>query len=221
MQAGQFIWMGAVPYALALEHQRKIHALRVEQAIPDTLLLLEHPPVITLGKGWHSENLLMTEAEYAQRGIEVFATDRGGDVTYHAPGQLVGYPIFSLWDKGRDLHRYLRLVEESLILALGDWGIEAGRLPPHTGVWVGDEKVAAMGIKASRWVTMHGFALNVNNDLCPFEWIIPCGILEKGVASVQSLTQRAVSVEAMIPGVVAGFERAFGIRFEQVENHSY
>lgn len=182
--------------------------------ISDTLLLLEHPPVITLGKGWHADNLLLSEAEYAKRGIEVYPTDRGGDVTYHAPGQLVGYPIFDLREHGRDLHRYLRNVEEALILTLHDFGLEGRREPKYTGVWVGDEKVAAIGIKASRWVTMHGFALNVNTDLTPFRWIIPCGIQEKGVTSMQQLLGHEILMNQVIQAVIRRFGQVFQLNWE-------
>lgn len=194
--------------------QQRLHKARVQGEIPDTLILLEHPPVITLGKGWHASNLLFPEAEYARRGIEVYPTDRGGDVTYHAPGQLVGYPIFNLCEHGRDLHRYLRNLEEALIRTLHHFNLEGRREPEYTGVWVGKEKIAAIGIKASRWVTTHGFALNVNTDLTPFRWIIPCGIQEKGVTSMQQLLGHPVPMEQVIQTVTERFSEVFQLRLE-------
>lgn len=201
-------------YGEAYSLQQRLHEARMQGEIPDTLLLLEHPPVITLGKGWHASNLLFSEAEYTRRGIEVYPTDRGGDVTYHAPGQLVGYPIFNLCEHGRDLHRYLRNVEEALIRTLHDFGLEGRREPKYTGVWIGEEKIAAIGIKASRWVTMHGFALNVNTDLTPFRWIIPCGIQEKGVTSMQQLLGHSVPMEQVTQSVMERFSEVFELRLE-------
>lgn len=201
-------------YGEAYSLQQRLHEARVQGEILDTLLLLEHPPVITLGKGWQANNLLFSEAEYNRRGIEVYSTDRGGDVTYHAPGQLVGYPIFNLCEHGRDLHRYLRNVEEALIRTLHDFGLEGRREPKYTGVWIGEEKIAAIGIKASRWVTMHGFALNVNTDLTPFRWIIPCGIQEKGVTSMRQLLGHSVPMEQVTQSVMERFSEVFELRLE-------
>lgn len=169
--------LGLVPYADALQHA--LHAQRVAGAIPDTLLLLEHPPVITLGKAFHPEHLRYAREFYAQQGIELHPTDRGGDVTCHNPGQLVGYPIFDVAQHGRDLHKFLRDIEQAIVDALRAFGIEAHREAGYTGVWVGDAKIAAIGIKVTKWVSMHGFALNVNNDLRLFQTIVPCGIADR------------------------------------------
>jgi lipoyl(octanoyl) transferase len=184
---GWVLDLGLIGYGQAYTLQRQLHAARLRGDIPDTLLLLEHPPVITLGKGFRAEHLLFSPEFYVQRGIEVCPTDRGGDVTCHMPGQLVGYPIFDLRAHGRDLHRFLRQLEEGLIRLLSEYGIQAGRMSGYTGVWVGNEKIAAIGIKVARWVSMHGFALNVNNDLSLFRLIVPCGIADRGVTSIRQL----------------------------------
>jgi len=206
--------LGIVPYADALALQRKLHAQRVAGAIPDTLLLLEHPPVITLGKAFHPEHLRYARAFYAQQGIELHPTDRGGDVTCHNPGQLVGYPIFDVAQHGRDLHKFLRDIEQAIIDALGAFGIEARRESGYTGVWVGDAKIAAIGIKVTKWVSMHGFALNVNNDLRLFQTIVPCGIADRPVTSLQQALGRVVRMEQVKHAVARAFEQVFRITFE-------
>jgi lipoate-protein ligase B len=168
------------------------------------VILVEHPPVYTLGRAARGSraNLIWEPEKRAQEGIAFVEVDRGGDVTYHGPGQLVGYPILDLNGYGRDLHQYLRNLEEALIRALHDFGIEAGRIPPHTGVWVGNEKIAAIGVKASKWVTQHGFALNVDPNLDHFQGIIPCGIHDKGVTSMARLLGRPIILEEIKPAVV-------------------
>lgn len=206
--------LGIVPYADALALQRTLHAQRVAGAIPDTLLLLEHPPVITLGKAFHPEHLRYAREFYAQQGIELHPTDRGGDVTCHNPGQLVGYPIFDVAQHGRDLHKFLRDIEQAIIDALRNFGVEAHREAGYTGVWVGDAKIAAIGIKVTKWVSMHGFALNVNNDLRLFQTIVPCGIADRPVTSLQQVLGRDVPMEQVKQAVARAFERVFGFRFE-------
>jgi len=206
--------LGLVPYADALELQRKLHAQRVAGAIPDTLLLLEHPPVITLGKAFHPEHLRYAREFYAQQGIELHPTDRGGDVTCHNPGQLVGYPIFDVAQHGRDLHKFLRDIEQAIIDALRAFGIEAHREAGYTGVWVGDAKIAAIGIKVTKWVSMHGFALNVNNDLRLFQTIVPCGIADRPVTSLQQALGRVVRMERVKHAVARTFEQVFRITFK-------
>jgi lipoyl(octanoyl) transferase len=205
--------LGIVPYADALELQRKLHAQRVAGAIPDTLLLLEHPPVITLGKAFHPEHLRYAREFYAQQGIELHPTDRGGDVTCHNPGQLVGYPIFDVAQHGRDLHKFLRDIEQAIIDALREFGVEAHREAGYTGVWVGDAKIAAIGVKVTKWVSMHGFALNVNNDLRLFQTIVPCGIADRPVTSLQQALGRVVRMERVKHAVARAFERVFKITF--------
>jgi lipoyl(octanoyl) transferase len=206
--------LGLVPYADALALQRTLHAQRVAGAIPDTLLLLEHPPVITLGKAFHPEHLRYAREFYAQQGVELHPTDRGGDVTCHNPGQLVGYPIFDVAQHGRDLHKFLRDIEQAIIDALRAFGIEAHREAGYTGVWVGDAKIAAIGIKVTKWVSMHGFALNVNNDLRLFQTIVPCGIADRPVTSLQQVLGRAVPMEQVKHAMARAFEQVFRITFK-------
>jgi lipoyl(octanoyl) transferase len=168
---------GLVPYADALELQKELEAARQAGSIPDVLLLLEHPPVYTRGRRSEPGELPMGEDWYRAQGIDLVDTDRGGRVTYHGPGQLVGYPIMSLKPYRDDIHEYIRRMESAIIAALGDVGIEAGPIDGLTGVWTREpRKIASIGVHVSRGVTTHGFAINVNNDLQPFEWIVPCGI---------------------------------------------
>jgi lipoyl(octanoyl) transferase len=205
--------LGLVPYADALALQRTLHAQRVAGAIPDTLLLLEHPPVITLGKAFHPEHLRYAREFYAQQGIELHPTDRGGDVTCHNPGQLVGYPIFDVSLHGRDLHKFLRDIEQAIIDALREFSVEAHREAGYTGVWVGDAKIAAIGVKVTKWVSMHGFALNVNNDLRLFQTIVPCGIADRPVTSLQQVLGRAVPMEQVKHAMARAFEQVFRVTF--------
>jgi lipoyl(octanoyl) transferase len=167
---------GMVPYEEARAEQRRLAAARQEGAIPDLLLLLEHPPVYTRGRRSTPEELPMGVEWYEMQGIEVRDTDRGGRVTYHGPGQLVAYPIISLRPYGDDVHRYVRGLERAMIDSLAEHGVEAGTIDGQTGVWVGERKIGSIGVHVSRGVTTHGLAVNVNNDLQPFEWIVPCGI---------------------------------------------
>lgn len=165
--------------------QQRLWKARHRGLVPDTLLLLEHTPVVTLGRNAQRANLLLDSEGYRSRGLEVVEIDRGGDVTYHGPGQLIGYWVVDLRELYLDVHRYLRDIEEVLIRTLGRFGIEAERSPGATGVWIGDEKVAAIGMHLSRWVSTHGFALNVDADLEPFRWIVPCGLPDRGVTSME------------------------------------
>jgi lipoyl(octanoyl) transferase len=203
--------LGSVPYAEGVELQAALVRERRAGAIPDTLLLLEHPHVITLGSGAHEENILCSPEERAERGIELYKSGRGGDVTYHGPGQLVGYPILDLKPDRCDLHAYLRDLEEALIGVLGDFGLEAGRAEGLTGVWVGDEKLAAIGVRVSSgWITSHGFALNVSTDLGFFGTIVPCGIRDHGVGSLEGVLGRAVAMEEVEAACVRHLSRIFG-----------
>ena len=186
-------------------------AERQSGAIEDVLLLLEHDPVITLGRSARRDNLLLSEEELRARGIEVFETGRGGDVTYHGPGQLVGYPILDLSPDRRDVHRYVRDLEEVMIRTCRDYGVEACRVPGLTGTWVGAEKIGAIGVRIARWVTSHGFAFNVATDLAAFGLIVPCGIRDRGITSLQRLLQRpadpAEVMESLTRHLAAVFER--------------
>jgi lipoyl(octanoyl) transferase len=186
---------GLVPYREAWDLQRRLWAARLDGRIPDTLLFLEHEPVVTLGKNARRENLLLDAEGFRSHGVEVVEVDRGGDVTWHGPGQLVGYWIFDLRALYQDVHRYLREIEEVLIRVLARHQIAAGRAAGATGVWVGQEKVAAIGMHLSHWVSTHGFALNLAPDLAAFSWIVPCGLRNRGVTSMHRQTGEPVSRE--------------------------
>ena len=203
--------LGRTRYADAWDLQRKIFSARLAHRIPDVLLLTEHEPVYTLGKGADANHLLAGEVELQDKKIDVFTIDRGGDVTFHGPGQLVGYPILDLNDHYLDIHRYLRDIEEVLIRTANDFAISAERSDGYTGVWVKNDKIAAIGVKVSRWVTMHGFALNVSTDLSYFDRIIPCGIFHRGITSVQTLTGHEVKMWDVEKSVVRNFESVFSV----------
>jgi lipoyl(octanoyl) transferase len=204
--------LGRIGYASALALQQELAAGRKQGVIADHLLLLEHPHVITVGRNGHPENLLASEDIMARAGIGFFPTDRGGDVTYHGPGQLVGYPILDLRDWKRDVGAYVRGVEQAIIDTLADYGIAAGRIPKLTGVWVEDRKIAAIGVHLSRWVTSHGFALNVSTDLSYFQYIVPCG-LTKPVTSMAALGVRA-SLSEVGERLAGHFARIFECELE-------
>ncbi len=202
--------LGLVPYQEGLRLQNELVAQRRSGHIPDQLLLLEHPHVITLGTSAHLDNVLLGEEERALLGIELFETGRGGDVTYHGPGQLVGYPILDLKPDRQDLHRYVRDIEETLIRAIAPFGVTGGRKPGLTGVWVGDEKIAAIGVRVSSgWITSHGFALNVSTDLQFFDAIIPCGIRDYGVTSLTRTASPAPSLSDVMDAVEESFREVF------------
>ncbi len=199
--------LGRIDYASALQLQQQLAADRKQGLVPDQLLLLEHPHVITMGRNGHLENLLANDDILSRAGIGFYPTDRGGDVTYHGPGQLVGYPILDLRDWKRDVGAYVRAVEETIITTLAEYGIQAGRIPKLTGVWVGDRKIAAIGVHLSRWVTSHGFALNVSTDLSYFQYIVPCG-LTRPVTSMAALGVRA-SLDEVGAKLAVHFARIF------------
>jgi lipoyl(octanoyl) transferase len=198
---------GRMEYAKALDLQRHLVAQRKAGAIPDQLILLEHPHTITLGRNGHLENLLASEEILSRGGIAFHPTDRGGDITYHGPGQIVGYPILDLTGWKRDVGAYVRAIEQVLIDTLTDFGIHAGRIPKLTGVWVEERKIAAIGVHISRWITSHGFALNVNTDLRYFQYIVPCG-LAKPVTSMEQLGSHA-SCDAVTERLAVHFGRIF------------
>lgn len=203
--------LGRIDYARALELQKQRIAQRKAGEIPDTLLLLEHPHVYTFGRNARRENLLAAPEKLAKIGADVYETDRGGDVTYHGPGQLVGYPIFDLTQHRRDVALFMRSLEEVFIGVAAEYGLTAVRIPKLTGVWVGNEKLVAMGIHISRWITSHGFAFNIGADLRYFEWIIPCGIRDKGVTSLEKALGRPVPVEDAAARVVRHFGKVFAM----------
>lgn len=202
---------GRVAYGEALDLQSRLVEQRRAGEIPDTLVLLEHPHVITLGTSSHRDNVLIDDDQARLLGIDVFETGRGGDVTYHGPGQLVGYPILDLKPDRCDLHRYVRDLEEVLIRALASFDIAAGRKQGLTGVWVGHEKIAAIGVRVSSgWITSHGFALNVNTDLSFFGSIVPCGITQYGVTSMRQILGREVTLDNVATSLVDAFSAEFG-----------
>jgi lipoate-protein ligase B len=207
------VQLGSLAYGEALELQRAVSQARITGAVPDdVLLLVEHPPVVTLGRSTKGENLQISETLLAARGVERFEVERGGDATFHGPGQLVGYPIVDLKQHTQDLHWYLRQVEESLIVALASVGLNAGRVTKYTGVWVDDRKLASIGVHARDWVTRHGFALNVDTDLSYFDLFVPCGIADVVMTSVsRELGAAGPSLAGMTAAVVAGFEAVFAL----------
>lgn len=208
--------LGLVDYAGALELQRTLVEQRRDGEIGDTLLLLEHSPVITLGaRSRHATtNIVASPEALAAAGVTVHDTGRGGDVTYHGPGQLVGYPILDLRPDRQDVHRYVRDLEEVLIRAIARFGVQGLRVPGLSGVWVGpggrEEKVAAIGVRISRWITSHGFALNVTTDLRHFEFIVPCGIADRGVTSLEHLTGGPVPMADVQDAIADAMQRVFG-----------
>src|SRR5947208_5170377 len=207
MRKCQVRQLGRVSYGEALAVQQRLVSDRKQGLAGDQLLLLEHPHVITLGRNGHMENLLASDEILSRAGISFYPTDRGGDVTYHGPGQLVGYPILDLREWKRDVGAYVRGVEQAIIDTVGEYGIEAGRISKLTGVWVGERKIAAIGVHISRWVTSHGLALNVNTDLSYFQYIVPCG-LTKPVTSMAQLGVNA-SLEEVSLKLAVHFGRVF------------
>jgi lipoyl(octanoyl) transferase len=207
--------LGRVPYREALELQAQLVEDRRAGRIDDTLILLEHPHVLTLGvrRGGGRTNIIATERRLADLGVEIAEAGRGGDVTYHGPGQIVGYPILDLRPDRQDVHRYVRDIEEVLIRLCGDFAIAAERLPGFTGAWVSrdgrQEKVAAIGVRIARWITCHGFALNVNTDLDYFKLIVPCGISDCGVTSLARITGRTIDQREIEDRIVTHFAAVF------------
>lgn len=204
-------WLGRVPYAEGVDLQKRLVEQRKTGAIPDQLLLLEHPPVITLGVKTRDDrsHIVATPQALEDEGVEVFESGRGGDVTYHGPGQLVGYPIVDLRPDRCDVHRYVRDLEQMLIRAVARFNVVADRMPGLTGIWVGDRKLAAIGVRIARWITSHGFALNVTTKLEHFDLIVPCGIADKGVTSLAQLTGQPVDIESVIPAITDAFASVF------------
>jgi lipoate-protein ligase B len=208
------ISLGRTDYGRALELQKQLWQLRLDAAIPDTLVLIEHPPVITLGKSARPENLLIPEAELARRGVELHRVERGGDITYHGPGQLVGYPIFHLKEGLVGVKAFVNRVEQGLVEGLARLGVGAAARPGYVGVWCDARKIASVGIAVRRWVTFHGFALNVKTDLSFFTLMNPCGLAQVEMTSVEregGTTDDGIARAA----IVGGFGEVFGVRFQR------
>jgi len=203
-------WRGLVPYGEGLDLQHELVRSRRDGRIGDTLLLLEHPLVITFGRRYDARHLKMPRAELEARGVGIHRVERGGQATVHAPGQLVGYLIADLYHHGRDIHRFVFNLEETVIRFLRRRGVEGRRDPANRGVWVGDAKIASVGISVKRNITMHGFSLNVSNDLEPFSWIVPCGIEDGRVASLAALAGKPEEPAAVAFEVADHLGRVFG-----------
>jgi lipoate-protein ligase B len=214
--------LGLVPYRKALELQLFLLEKRQKREIEDVLLLLEHPPTFTTGRGGKSEHLLKTPEELKKQGIHFEVISRGGDITYHGPGQLVGYPILDLNKFKRDIHLYLRNLEEMIILALFDFKIKAERIEGLTGVWVGKEKIASIGVGVKRWITYHGFALNVNTDLSYFDMIVPCGIKGIRITSMEKLLEKkeGLEMEEVEKSIINAFSKVFGRRLSGIVTYN-
>ncbi|MBI1951533.1 MAG: lipoyl(octanoyl) transferase LipB [Acidobacteria bacterium] len=212
------LYAGLVGYAEAAALQDRCARLLKDGGMEERLLLLEHPPVITLGRNARREDVLHDEKTLRALGVSVEETNRGGQVTYHGPGQLVGYPILNLGPDRRDVARYLRDLEEVLIRTLARFGLQAGRVPGLTGVWAGREKIASIGVHLSRWVTTHGFALNVNTDLSRFGLIVPCGLRGGAVTSMQRLLGRALPLEGVASALVPEFGGIFAREMEPAQD---
>jgi lipoate-protein ligase B len=222
-QPSKICWvvdLGLIHYLPAWQWQRRLVNAREAGAIPDVLLLCGHPNVITLGRNGKRDNLRVNDRLLAQQNVEFHHTDRGGDITYHGPGQIVGYPILDLTDHRRDVRWYVEQLEEVMIRAAADFGVAAKRDADHRGVWVaalaGDEKLAALGVHLSRWITSHGFAFNVSTDLRYFDWIVPCGIAGCRATSLEKLLGRAVRTDEVQPRLVAHFAEVFGSELKTI-----
>jgi lipoyl(octanoyl) transferase len=220
--------IGLISYTEAFALQQRLAAARKAGALEDVLLLCEHPHVITLGRNAKRENLLVSEHVLRQMGVELHATNRGGDITYHGPGQIVGYPILNLGEIKRDVGWYVRMLEEAMIRATADFGLTAFRIRGKTGIWANpmakpgaaEKKLAAIGVHISRWVTMHGFAYNVSTDLRYFDLIVPCGIADRKATSLEKLLSRNISTEQVKPQLVQHFAQLFGLEPHAVPRDS-
>ncbi len=215
MKQGSLLKVGRLDYQTAWDLQRELYEQRLAGEIADAFLLTEHPHTYTLGKSGQEENLVADEFALRRQGIEVFRIDRGGDITYHGPGQIVGYPILDLHNHYLDVHRFLRDLEEVIIQTLAEYKIKAGRVEGLTGVWVDGAKVAAIGVKVTRWITMHGFAFNVNTDLSYFGNIVPCGITDKPVTSMEKLLGSQLDYVEVQDKVCEKFGEVFGVELSE------
>ena len=206
--------LGLIEYNDAYRLQAELVQRRISGEVRDTLLLLEHPAIITIGKSGKLENVLASQKQLADKGVSLVFVDRGGDVTYHGPGQLIVYPIINLKNRGGDLRQYVRDIEEVIIRTLSDFGIKAYRDKSHPGVWINNREVAAIGLRLKKWVTMHGFALNVNTDLEKFSLINTCGFSDRGATSISSLLSQDISMAAVKKGLLSHFAEVFDTRLE-------
>jgi len=207
--------LGLIDYKEAWDLQKSVHQLRAENRIDDVFFLLEHPHTYTLGKTADKENLVGSEKYLSDNKISVYDIDRGGDITYHGPGQIVAYPIINLTNWQQDTHKYLRALEELIINVCSEYGLNSGRVEKYTGVWIDDRKICAIGIKVSRWITMHGFAFNVNTDLKLFNGIIPCGISDKDVTSLNRELKKELNVSEVKERILHHFSKIFS--YDQIE----
>ena len=214
MRQFHFHRLDTIDYAQAHELQKKLVAARVAGKIGDTILLLEHPPVFTLGRAAKEEHILTPRPLLEAQGIDVHEVGRGGDVTYHGPGQLVGYPIIDLKPDRQDVRKYVATLEETMIRVCAEYNIEADRIQGLNGTWVGDNKIGAVGVRLSRWVTMHGFGFNVNTDLGHFEAIVPCGIQGKGITSLQKEVGTQIDMEEVADHAAKHFASQYDARIE-------
>jgi lipoate-protein ligase B len=210
-----------VDYSEAYRLQKRILKDHISGTGKNTLILLQHNPVITIGTGGKESNILIPEARLSALDIKAHKIERGGDVTYHGPGQLTGYPIIDLRHFKKDLYWYLRQLEEVIIKVLSEYDISGKRVEGYTGVWVGDEKIAAIGIAVRRWITYHGFALNVNPDMSHFDMIIPCGIADKKVTSIEKLTNQRMDVETVADKLTSAFAEIFKVNIKPLELADY
>ncbi len=212
--------LGLIDYAKAWDLQKLVFEKRVNNTINDTFFMLEHPNTYTLGKTADKGNLIGDESFLNDKGISVFEIDRGGDITYHGPGQIVGYPIIDLKNWKQDAHLYLRTLEETIIKVCNNYGLEATRKEKYTGVWIGERKICAIGVKISRWVTMHGFAFNINTNLELFNGIIPCGIKDKEVTSLEKELGKKIEVQEVKDKILTEFKEQFNYQKVTTQNSS-
>lgn len=220
-QTLRIIKTGILNYGDAWHLQKELRKARMEGKIGDTLLLLQHPPTITLGKGGKEENLRVEEKELIKLGIQLYFTDRGGDITYHGPGQMVGYPILCLRDHGLSAGNYVRSLEEVISITLKELGIIAKKMPHLIGLWVGGKKIASLGVRISRGITTHGFALNVNNDLTPFQFIYPCGMRGMEVTSLKEVLEEEVDYAFIEKRIAINFSRMFQMKIKETSDLKY
>ena len=206
--------LGQVGYETAFLVQEKLQAQRISGDIPDVLLILEHPPTLTLSKKADMANIRVDEKMLKKRNVALFSTDRGGSITFHGPGQIVGYPIMDLSQRGKDIHHYIRNLEQVIMEMLTAYSVAGHRDDKHIGVWVGSEKIAAIGVRVKKWVTKHGFAVNVNTDLSYFDMIHACGIMDKGVTSLHHILNRSVNIKEAVGFLIDKFSTVFHVSID-------